>query len=577
MTMKTERIFIIFLGVWIIVFCGIKTLQHFSFGTNACDLSIVDYGFHYTLKGEVMADPFHQYAFGRWERNQGMLTYLPGRVKGWESHFALHFTPILFLMIPLYVVFPGPLILLYIEVIAIGLSGLFLYLIARSVLKDRFLPVVVAVVYLFFRQLLLGLMHDFHTELLFPVFFLGAFYFLAIRKKPLLYFLFLSLALLVKEDVGIYLFFFGIFAVYKLKEKRLGWLTSALSLGYVLLTLGIVIPYFRQQAGGTGFYLYGAIYGQESGSLVQMIGNILRHPGILLQGVDFGLFLRILAANILLPLLFLPLASSYAVLLVPPLAVMLLSKIPQMYTFGLHYSITFLPFLFLALIYGMKNARDFLARSPTLPRLESGAKNRSPAFQGGDEKRGSGLTPNKPRHSCRGIEGLTSPAARKIRLSFFGVGLLLLLVNLANSSLWRIIQPSRYRALSSYSGVRKLIGRIPAQASVAAQSALIPHIPKRKAIAMLPAFHGEDYILTHRGVNLWPYSEEEFDNFLLTIERDPAYERIGQRGDACLFRRINGSGDKRSQFGFLGPRILIALGRTSSSIRSLRPRNSPLY
>lgn len=531
MTMKTERIFIIFLGIWIIVFCGIKTLQHLSFGTNACDLSIVDYGFHYTLKGEVMADPFHQYAFGRWERNQGMLSYTPGRIKGWESHFALHFTPILFLMIPLYVVFPGPLILLYIEVIAIGLSGLFLYLIARSVLKDRFLPVVVAVVYLFFRQLLLGLMHDFHTELLFPVFFLGAFYFLAIRKKPLLYFLFLSLALLVKEDVGIYLFFFGIFAVYKLKEKRLGWLTSALSLGYVLLTLGIVIPYFRQQAGGTGFYLYGAIYGQESGSLVQMIGAILRHPGILLQGVDFGLFLRILAANILLPLLFLPLASSYAVLLVPPLAVMLLSKIPQMYTFGLHYSIIFLPFLFLALIYGMKNARDFSA----------------------------------------------SPAVRKIRMSFFTAGLLLLLVNLANSSLWRIVQPSRYRALSSHAGVMELIGRIPAQASVAAQSALIPHLPKRKTITMLPAFHGEDYILTHRGVNLWPYSGGEFDNFLLTIERNPAYERIGQHGDACLFRRINGSGDKRSHFGFLGPRILIALGRTSSSIRSLRPRNSPLY
>jgi hypothetical protein len=45
--------------------------------------------------------------------------------------------------------------------------------------------------------------------------------------------------------------------------------------------------------------------------------------------------------------------------------------------------------LFLSLI--------FLTRSPTP----------SPAFQGGDEKRGSGLAPNKPRHSCRGVEGLT--------------------------------------------------------------------------------------------------------------------------------------------------------------------------
>jgi uncharacterized membrane protein len=489
--MKAERFFVIFLGVWVAVFCGLKTLQHLSFGTNACDLSIVDYGFHYTLKGEVMADPFHQYAFGRWERNQGTLSYAPGRVKGWESHFALHFTPILFLLIPLYIVFPGPLILLYIEVIAIGFSAWFLYLIARNVFQDRFLPVVVAVVYLFFRQLLIGLMHDFHTELLFPVFFLGAFYFLAIRKKPFLFFLFLSLALLVKEDIGIYLFFFGIFAVYKLKEKRLGWLTSVLSLGYILLTLGFIIPYFRHQAGGAGFYLYGAIYGQEGGSLFRMIGTILSHPGILLQGVDFGLFFRILAANILLPLLFLPLASSYAVLLVPPLAVMILSKIPQMYTFGLHYSATFLPFLFLALIYGMKNVRDFAA----------------------------------------------SRMRGKIRLSISIVAAVLLLVNLANSNLWRIIQPSRYRALSTYAGVMELIGRIPPQASVAAQSALIPHIPKRKAIAMLPAFHGEDFVLVQRGVNLWPYTSEEFDKFLLQIQQNPSYELIGWNGESRLYQR----------------------------------------
>ncbi|MCJ7589303.1 MAG: RNA methyltransferase [Candidatus Aminicenantes bacterium] len=50
-------------------------------------------------------------------------------------------------------------------------------------------------------------------------------------------------------------------------------------------------------------------------------------------------------------------------------------------------------------------------RSPTLPRLERRGYERSPAFQGGDEKRGSGLTPNKPRHSCRGVEGLTRSGA----------------------------------------------------------------------------------------------------------------------------------------------------------------------
>ncbi len=50
----------------------------------------------------------------------------------------------------------------------------------------------------------------------------------------------------------------------------------------------------------------------------------------------------------------------------------------------------------LGLVYDHKWKLD-MTRSPTP----------NPAFQGGDEKRGSGLTPNKPRHSCRGVEGLT--------------------------------------------------------------------------------------------------------------------------------------------------------------------------
>ncbi len=490
--MKVNRLFFAFLGLWIIVFCGIRTLQHLSFGTNACDLSTVDYGFHSTLRGEIMADPFHQYAFGRWERKDGSLSYIPGRVQGWESHFALHFTPILFLFIPLYLVFPGPLVLIYIEVVALGLSALFLYLIARSVLRDSLLAAAIAVLYLFFRQLLIGLMHDFHTELLFPVFFMAGYYFLVVRRKPLLYLLFLSLALMIREDVGIYLFFFGLFAAVKLKEKKLGLLMSLVSLGYVLMALGFVIPHFRNQSGGAGFYLYGAIYGQESGSLFQVVGNIVRHPELLFQGVDFGLFFRILTANILLPLLFLPLASSFALLLLPPLAVILASKIPQMYTFGLHYSSIFLPFLFLALIYGIKNVRTFLA--------------------------------SRVRDNGRwGLSVLT---------------IVLLLINLANSSFWRIIQPGRYQALSSYSAVKDLMNRIPSQASVAAQSALIPHLPKRKEIDMLPAFHGNEYVLVHGGVNLWPYDREEFDHFLQMMERNPGYKLVGQYGQARLYRRI---------------------------------------
>ncbi len=152
---------------------------------------------------------------------------------------------------------------------------------------------------------------------------------------------------------------------------------------------------------------------------------------------------------------------------------------------------TFSPFLFLALVYGLKNVNDLWGRR----------------FRG------------------KGQAGMVVLAS------------LLLVINLANSNFWRIIQPSRYSALSSYTGVNELMAMIPPEASVAAQSALIPHLPKRKAIDMLPSLRNDDYILVHGGVNLWPYDRQEFENFLSSLEHGQDYGLLGQRGSARLYRR----------------------------------------
>lgn len=481
---------VLFAG-WIVFFCALRAAQHFSFGTNANDLSIYDYALHSTLSGRVMVEPFHQYGFGRYERHDGLLAFVPGSVHGWQSYFELHFTPILFFFVPLYALFPGPLLLLYIQVLAVGLSGLFLFLIARSVFAERYVPWLVALAYLFFRQALIGLMHDFHPELLFAPLFLGACYFLVVRKKRLAAFVMLMLALLVKEDVGVYLFFFGLFAVFKLKERKFGGLTSAVALTYVLIVLAFIIPTFRHHSGDVGFYQYGSNYGQAGATIFKALGHILAHPGLLVHGTDFGAFLRVILPGMLLPLLFTPLASSYGLLVIPPLAVAVFSKIPQFYTFGIHYSSALLPFLFLAFIYGLKNVRDFLAA----------------------------------RFPRRG------PMVFKV------LGAVLLAANLGNSNILRIIQPGRYQALSTYSDFRKLAALIPPGASVAAQSALVPHLPPRQAIDMLPGFHDDDFVLVHGGVNLWPYTRTEFDNLLAALDNGQLYELMGRRGEARLYRR----------------------------------------
>ncbi len=513
---RQNRLFCAILAAWILLFCGIRTAQHFSFGTNACDLSLFDYGMYSTLHGDIMADPFHQFVFGRFVPENGELMFERNRAGRWESHFTVHFTPIIFLYVPLYLIFDGPLFLLYLQVLFVGLSALFLYLIAKHVFKENLVPICIATVYLIFRHLLIGLMHDIHMEMLFPFFILGAYYFIAVARKPWLYFVFLLLALTIKEDIAVYVFFFGVFVFFKCKEKKYGLLTSAISLAYFIVALKIAIPHFRALAGMSGDYIYDHIIGRAGESLWQTAWRYVLHPLNLISGVSLGVFLEKLS-DILSPLMWIPALSASGLLMIPPLAAALITKNPQIYTFGIHYSATLLPFAFLSFIYGFKNFQTAC--------LKRSRKERAAIGEGDAGSRA--LRAGRRRRFLK--------AAPAVALG------LIVLVNLANSNIWRIANPSRYSHLRDYHDVRQAIDLIPVEASVAAQSALVPHIPKRRDIYMLPET-GEgpksaEYVLVHTGVNPWPYQKAELLNFVARLRSDKSYAVLREIGDLVLFKK----------------------------------------
>jgi len=481
-----NRLFVAILLLWILLFSGIRTLQHLSFGTNACDLSLFDYGMYYTLKGDIMADPFHKYGFGRWYDKEGELKFEPGKIKSWQSHFSIHFTPIIFFIVPFYLIFEGPLFLLYLQIFLVGLSAVPLYMIAKNVFDEKYIPIFIALIYLFFRHLLIGVMHDIHMEMLFPFFLFSAFYFIAVKKKPAFYFTFIFLVLLIKEDMAFYLFFFGLFIGFKLKEKLIGVVTSAVSFFYVVLVMQFIIPYFRGLEGMSGDYVY-SHWGEGFG---QIIVNIVTHPTKIFQGIDLNIFLKKFI-DLIAPLLFVPFLSSFSLLIIPPVLAAVLSKIPQNYTFGIHYSVNLIPFLFMALIYGLAEAKKFLDRQK-IP---------------------------------------------LIRNPFLVLMVVLLMVNLTNSNFWRIIEPSRYEAFKDYSMVIQAVNQVSPDASIAALSALIPHIPKRKNIYMLPEIDNAEYIIFHSGINLWPFRPQEFSKFVQRLENEKNYICVYRKGEFVIYKR----------------------------------------
>jgi uncharacterized membrane protein len=461
-----------FLLAWLLLFSLLRTAQHFSFDTNAWDLSIFDYAMSSTLKGDIMAEPFHGF--------------------GWGSHLAIHFTPVLFLLVPLYLVFSGPLFLLYIQVLAVGLASLPLYLIAKHKFGNTKIALAAALIYLTYRPLLSGLMYDFHPEMFFPLFIFSSYYFLTIKNKNSLFFLFIILALAIKEDFAVYTFFYCLWLTRKTEWKKTAARALLLSALYILLTLIVFIPFFRGQVHAGPTYEFINKWQDYGHTPLEIFKQALAQPLRLLKDLHPVANLGHLA-NFFLPLLFIPLGSSAALLILPPLVVGWCSRIPTMASFGLHYSAALIPFLFLALLLALEHLQ------------KTAGKNRQPA----------------------------RPAWQWLVMA-------LLLVNLANFK-WNLFAPGKYQFIHEYPLVEHCLAMIPEKASLAAQSALIPHIPKRKAVFMLPATGEAEYVLLHLQLNPWPLQTAQMQQLFSSLQQSAQYSCQYSSGYLYLFKK-NGVG-----------------------------------
>jgi len=468
---KNNRVFSVFLLSWTLFFIIIRTLQHYSFGTNACDLSIFDYGIYYTLKGKIMFEPFHGY---------------------WGSHFAIHFTPIIFFIVPFYLFLKAPLFLLYLQVLAIALSAIPLYLITKHEFNNKFIASSVSIIYLLYRFVLNGLMYDFHVEMFFPLFFFSAYYFLIIKKNIRLFFVFFALSLFIKEDIAIYLFFFGLFLIFKGKKyRKIGLIVSLCSILYFIISVMVIIPYFRNSLGFGAAPVYTGLWDKFGTTPFQIIKNIVSSPTLIFKNIAWGKMIGNFS-NLFLPLGLIPCFSSFALLIIPPVFVLITSNNPLMSGFALYYSITIIPFLFLSFILGLKNFGEFfLKKSKT-----------------------------------------------QFNRNFRIIVIILILVNLSNTK-WNVLRPSNYYLIKYYKTMKKVINSIPANSSIASLSSIIPHIPKRRNMHMLPEIGNADYILIHMKVNRWPLNENQMNSLIKKLFKSNVYLCIYNGNNILLFKKRN--------------------------------------
>ncbi len=253
------------------------------------------------------------------------------------SRLAIHFDPILGLFAPFYWIYPSFNVLLILQVIIVGLGALGIYLLSLKILKKEKVSFLFSILYLLYFPIQRQILFDFHAVTLATTFLIFSLYFLEIKKFKW-YFVFIFLSLLTKEHVGLIIAFLGLYVFFIKKEKRVGLITIILGLFFFLLTVYVVIPYFRQEKHFASHYFY------DLGS---------RYKNIFFEGLDY--LKKLLTAN-----LFSIFAPIQLIIGLPELAINIFSFNNNQRAIYFHYNAIISVFIFYSLIYGYKNFNKFV-------------------------------------------------------------------------------------------------------------------------------------------------------------------------------------------------------------------------
>ncbi|HVP92822.1 MAG TPA: DUF2079 domain-containing protein [Acidobacteriota bacterium] len=350
----SEILVFLMMLVYIGVFSYFTILKHLAFKSYAWDFGISIQALSTTL-------------------NAGKLFYYTPElfVNQSGSYFGLHFSPIMFLLLPVYAVYQTPETLLVFQSFVVALGALPLYYFTRHSLNSKLAAVSFSLLYLLYPPLQGANWFDFHVQTFLPLFMFSAMYYFE-KEKWVKYFLFIFLALTIAESVSITIIFVGLYGMLKfrriffdsLKQKTLlnkklliPLLTIMLALAWYLFSKWIKNTFFPINPTFTDFYNrvdWWSVLGIR-GDVIGMPLYVILNPLRAIQALTYDAYLKLLFVLLLIgSLLFLPLRSSIILISLSWLVPALLSNYVPFYVTGVHYPLYLIPFIFLAAVDGMR-------------------------------------------------------------------------------------------------------------------------------------------------------------------------------------------------------------------------------
>ncbi len=309
---------------------------------------IVAFAAYYGITAVVAHNRFNTYTFDLGIFDQGL--WLMSRLKSpfisliGRHLLADHTSFILVPLVPLYWVGASAKVLLIVQAAILGLAAWPLFLIARDLLRNERIAAVLSVAFLLHPALGWTAREQFHPDVFEVPLLLFALWFM-LRRRWVGFFVFVGLALLVKEDVPLLTFVLGLYVAVRYSRK-VGLATAALSALYFVFALYVVLRHFN----GVGTLNAWRIpFGGPGG----FFATLFTDPGEVIgyavgEGRPWYLW-QLLAPLAVLPLL----APGTMLIAIGPILANLLSTFWYQHSIECHYGTLILPVLALAATVGV--------------------------------------------------------------------------------------------------------------------------------------------------------------------------------------------------------------------------------
>lgn len=407
------------------------------------------------------------------------------------NRFAIHFEPILFPISLLYLIWPDPKILMILQVVIVASGAFPAFWLARLRLRNAWAAIPFALLYLLDPTQQFSVNFDFHAVTLTTALLLFAIYFLYVRKT-FWFFVFVVLCLACKEEIAGVIVMVGLWTLLLQRRWRVG--LGLIALAFCWTGVGVLIVHYSSPLG---YSLLASRYSYLGKGPVQIALNILTHPVQIFKDHVLEPYHMLYLRKLLAPTGYLPLLAPWVLALaIPTLALNMLSSTTNMISGNYQYNAEIIPILIFASIEATVLIVWVVRKLLPNLNVEHESQETVLTVRSTPAWRRSFSFPSLMQ------AGVLAMVLCYMLMRVFTITTLYDVYNVMPYSpgfQWPHVTP--HDRLASH-----FLSKIPPNASVSAQTTLVPHLSHRQRIYLFPyAADKADYILLDATSYTYPF------------------------------------------------------------------------